>query len=131
MKVKRSVANVEAQTPAAAIRFYHDVIGQELAMDLDWVATYRSQAEINLEDQFHVRGGIRYTGTRSVDRSRRSGRCAGAHAGGRVSDSSMGSAPSILPPRLSVASSLVSGACSISWRTILAHHRGSSGAGGH
>jgi catechol 2,3-dioxygenase-like lactoylglutathione lyase family enzyme len=57
MKVKRIVANVEAQDPAAAKRFYQDVLGLELLMDLDWIATYGSRQRTNVQISFMSQGG--------------------------------------------------------------------------
>jgi catechol 2,3-dioxygenase-like lactoylglutathione lyase family enzyme len=57
MKVKRIVANVEAQTPAAAKRFYQEVLGLELLMDLDWIATYGSGQKMTVQISFMTQGG--------------------------------------------------------------------------
>jgi catechol 2,3-dioxygenase-like lactoylglutathione lyase family enzyme len=57
MKVKRIVANVEAQNPAAAKRFYLDVLGLELLMDLGWSATYGSRQKMNVQISFMSQGG--------------------------------------------------------------------------
>jgi catechol 2,3-dioxygenase-like lactoylglutathione lyase family enzyme len=57
MKVKRIVANVEAQTPAAAKRFYQDVLGLEVLMDLGWIATYGSGQKMNVHISFMSQGG--------------------------------------------------------------------------
>ena len=57
MKVKRIVTNVEAQNPAAAKRFYQDVLGLELLMDLDWIATYGSRQKMNVQISFMSQGG--------------------------------------------------------------------------
>ena len=60
MKVKRIVANVETQSPAAAKRFYQDVLGLKPLMDLDWITT---PAEDGPPDQLHVRRRIQYADT--------------------------------------------------------------------
>lgn len=39
MKVTRIVANVEASDPARAEKFYGEVLGLELLMDMDWIRT--------------------------------------------------------------------------------------------
>src|SRR5215475_16099591 len=57
MKVKRIVANVETQTPASAKRFYQDVLGLELLMDLDWIATYGSRQKMTVQISFLSEGG--------------------------------------------------------------------------
>jgi len=78
LKVKRIVANVEAQTPAAAKCFYQDVLGLEVLMDLGWIAPGQ---KMNVQISFMSQGGS----DRFVDRSQRSERCPGTHAGGGVS----------------------------------------------
>jgi len=57
MKVKRIVANVEAHEPAAAKRFYQDVLGLQLLMDLDWIATYGSRQKMDVQISFMSEGG--------------------------------------------------------------------------
>src|SRR5262245_32775585 len=57
MKVKRIVANVEAQTPAAAKRVYQDVLGLEVLMDLGWIATYGSGQRMNVQISFMSQSG--------------------------------------------------------------------------
>ena len=57
MNVKRIVANVEARDPAAAKRFYQDVLGLELLMDLGWIATYGSQQKMSVQISFRSQGG--------------------------------------------------------------------------
>lgn len=42
MRVKRIVANIAASDVASAKRFYGDVLGLDLVMDLGWIATYCS-----------------------------------------------------------------------------------------
>jgi len=57
MKVKRIVANVEAENTGAAIRFYQDVLGLELLMDVGWIATYGSRQKMNVQISFMSQGG--------------------------------------------------------------------------
>jgi len=57
MKVKRIVANVEAQIPVAAKRFYEDGLGLECLMDLGWIATYGSQQKMEVQISFMSEGG--------------------------------------------------------------------------
>ena len=57
MKVKRIVANVEAQDVSAAKRFYQDVLGLELLMDLGWIATYGSGEKMTVQVSFMSQGG--------------------------------------------------------------------------
>jgi len=39
MKVRRIVANIAAEDPAEAARFYRDILGLEPLMDLGWIVT--------------------------------------------------------------------------------------------
>ena len=57
MKVKRIVGNVEAADPSAAKRFYQDVLGLELLMDLGWIATYGSAQKMSVQVSFMSQGG--------------------------------------------------------------------------
>jgi hypothetical protein len=57
MKVKRIVANVEAQNPGAAKHFYQDVLGLELLMDLGWIATFGSGQKMSVQISFMSEGG--------------------------------------------------------------------------
>jgi catechol 2,3-dioxygenase-like lactoylglutathione lyase family enzyme len=43
VKVGRIVANVPVVDPAAAKRFYRDILGLEVLMDMGWIATYGSR----------------------------------------------------------------------------------------
>lgn len=56
-KVKRIVANVEAQDLAAAKRFYQDVLGLDLLMDHGWIATYGSNEPMSVQISFAEQGG--------------------------------------------------------------------------
>ncbi len=40
MKVKRIVADFAVPDPSAAKRFYHDVFGLDVLMDMGWITTY-------------------------------------------------------------------------------------------
>jgi catechol 2,3-dioxygenase-like lactoylglutathione lyase family enzyme len=57
MKVKRIVANIDTPDIAAARRFYHDILGLDLLMDLGWIATYGSQEEMRVQVSFMSQGG--------------------------------------------------------------------------
>lgn len=39
MKVKRIVANLYTDDPAAAKKFYGDILGLDVLMDMDWIVT--------------------------------------------------------------------------------------------
>jgi catechol 2,3-dioxygenase-like lactoylglutathione lyase family enzyme len=57
MKVKRIVANIGTPTPGAAQRFYHDLLGLDVLMDMDWIATYGSALKMDLQISFMSEGG--------------------------------------------------------------------------
>lgn len=47
MKVKRIVANIDTTDVVLAKRFYQDVLGLDLLMDLGWIKTFGSSAEMS------------------------------------------------------------------------------------
>ncbi|MGC4099462.1 MAG: VOC family protein [Nitrospira sp.] len=57
MKVKRIVANVKAQKVGEAKRFYENVLGLEVLMDLEWISTYGSHTESIAQISFMQEGG--------------------------------------------------------------------------
>ena len=57
MKVQRIVANIATQDIVAAKRFYQDVLGLDVLMDLGWIATYGSQAKMDVQISFMAHGG--------------------------------------------------------------------------
>jgi catechol 2,3-dioxygenase-like lactoylglutathione lyase family enzyme len=57
MKVKRIVANIATKKVKAARRFYGDVLGLDLLMDLGWIATYGSSAKMQIQLSFAAEGG--------------------------------------------------------------------------
>ncbi len=57
MKVKRIVANIEVPDPAQANRFYGDILGLDLLMDLDWIRTYGSEVKTFAQVSFASQGG--------------------------------------------------------------------------
>ncbi|MBM3621828.1 MAG: glyoxalase [Alphaproteobacteria bacterium] len=66
MRVKRIVADVHAADPAAAKRFYQDVLGLEILMDQGWIATYGSRQQMSVQISFMSEGG---SGTPTPDLS--------------------------------------------------------------
>jgi catechol 2,3-dioxygenase-like lactoylglutathione lyase family enzyme len=66
MKVKRIVADIATPDPAAAKRFYKDVLGLELLMDHGWIATYGSGEKMAVQISFASQGG---SGTPTPDLS--------------------------------------------------------------
>jgi catechol 2,3-dioxygenase-like lactoylglutathione lyase family enzyme len=66
MKVKRIAANIATKDIAAARRFYEDVLGLELLMDLGWIATCGSSEKMSVQLSFASEGG---SGTQVPDLS--------------------------------------------------------------
>jgi catechol 2,3-dioxygenase-like lactoylglutathione lyase family enzyme len=57
MKVKRVVANIATTDIGKAKAFYGDVLGLELAMNLDWIATFASNEKMKPQVSFATEGG--------------------------------------------------------------------------
>lgn len=57
MVVKRIVANIQADHPADARRFYHDVLGLELLMDHGFIVTYGSSQTMTVQIGIASEGG--------------------------------------------------------------------------
>jgi catechol 2,3-dioxygenase-like lactoylglutathione lyase family enzyme len=57
MKVKRVVADVAAPDPALAKRFYQDILGLDVLMDMGWIATYGSRQRMTVQISFLSEGG--------------------------------------------------------------------------
>ena len=57
MKVKRIVANIDTKKTARAKRFYQDVLGLKVLMDMDWIVTYGSNAKMTLQISVMSEGG--------------------------------------------------------------------------
>lgn len=57
MKVKRIVANVATSSLEDARRFYGDVLGLDLLMDLGWIATWGSDEKMTVQLSFMEQGG--------------------------------------------------------------------------
>jgi catechol 2,3-dioxygenase-like lactoylglutathione lyase family enzyme len=66
MKIKRIVANVATHDVDAARRFYQEVLGLDLLMDLGWIATYGSPEAMSVQISFASQGG---SGTPTPDLS--------------------------------------------------------------
>jgi catechol 2,3-dioxygenase-like lactoylglutathione lyase family enzyme len=66
MKVKRIVANVATKKVSAAKRFYQNVLGLEVLMDMGWIATYGAGTKMPLQISFLSEGG---SGTKVPDLS--------------------------------------------------------------
>jgi catechol 2,3-dioxygenase-like lactoylglutathione lyase family enzyme len=57
LKVKRVVANVRAVDPALAEKFYEDILGLDLLMDMKWIRTYGSKTKMSVQISFMSEGG--------------------------------------------------------------------------
>jgi catechol 2,3-dioxygenase-like lactoylglutathione lyase family enzyme len=57
MAVRRIVANIATADPAAAAAFYGDLLGLELAMDMDWLRTYAGDGGAPAQVSFAREGG--------------------------------------------------------------------------
>lgn len=57
MKVQRIVANIGTPDPSAAARFYRDVLGLDVLMDMGWIATYGSKQTMTVQVSFMSEGG--------------------------------------------------------------------------
>ena len=57
MKVRRIIANIATSDIAAAKRFYQDVLGLDLLMDMGWIATYGSEERMQVQVSFMAEGG--------------------------------------------------------------------------
>lgn len=57
MQVKRIVANIATPDVAAARRFYGDVLGLDLMMDMGWIATYGSGKHMTVQLSVMSEGG--------------------------------------------------------------------------
>jgi catechol 2,3-dioxygenase-like lactoylglutathione lyase family enzyme len=57
MTVRRIVANIATGDVAAAKRFYGDVLGLDVLMDMGWIATYGSDERMTVQLSFMEQGG--------------------------------------------------------------------------
>ncbi|MFS0727670.1 VOC family protein [Paenibacillus sp. 1P07SE] len=57
MIVKRIVTNVHTKNVAAAKTFYQDVLGLDVLMDHEWIVTYGSDQDMNVQISFASQGG--------------------------------------------------------------------------
>lgn len=57
MQVKRIVANIATADVAAARRFYGEVLGLDLLMDLGWIVTWGSEAGMRVQVGVATQGG--------------------------------------------------------------------------
>jgi catechol 2,3-dioxygenase-like lactoylglutathione lyase family enzyme len=57
VKVQRIVANFSVQDPALAEKFYGDILGLDLRMDMQWIRTYGSNTKMTVQISFMSEGG--------------------------------------------------------------------------
>ncbi len=57
MHVKRIVANISAPEPGAAERFYGEVLGLDVLMDMGWIATYGTGGSMTVQLSVMSEGG--------------------------------------------------------------------------
>ncbi|NKJ51055.1 glyoxalase [Burkholderia sp. SG-MS1] len=57
MKVKRIAANIGTKAVDDAKRFYQQIFGLDLLMDLGWIATYGSSETMTVQISFASQGG--------------------------------------------------------------------------
>jgi catechol 2,3-dioxygenase-like lactoylglutathione lyase family enzyme len=57
MKVKRIVANIAVSDPAVGERFYRDILGLDVLMDMTWIVTYGSDEEMTVQLSCMTEGG--------------------------------------------------------------------------
>jgi catechol 2,3-dioxygenase-like lactoylglutathione lyase family enzyme len=57
MKVKRIVADIRVTDPSAAKRFYQDILGLDVLMDMGFIATYGSHEKMTVQVSFMTEGG--------------------------------------------------------------------------
>lgn len=57
MTVRRIVTNIAVEDVAAARRFYHEVLGLDVLMDIGWIATYGSNKTMDVQISFMTEGG--------------------------------------------------------------------------
>jgi len=57
MKVKRIVANIHTERPAEARRFYADILGLDVLMDLGWILTLGTRETMPVQTSFMSEGG--------------------------------------------------------------------------
>jgi catechol 2,3-dioxygenase-like lactoylglutathione lyase family enzyme len=57
VNVKRIVANISAPGPAKARRFYEKVLGLDVLMDMGWIVTYGSDAQMTVQISVMSEGG--------------------------------------------------------------------------
>jgi catechol 2,3-dioxygenase-like lactoylglutathione lyase family enzyme len=57
MKVLRIVPNIQTDDPDAAKRFYEEILGLDVLMDHQWIVTYGTTQNMQVQLSFAVHGG--------------------------------------------------------------------------
>jgi catechol 2,3-dioxygenase-like lactoylglutathione lyase family enzyme len=57
LKVIRLVANFAAPDPSLAQKFYGEILGLDLLMDMNWIRTYGGAAKMSVQVSFMNEGG--------------------------------------------------------------------------
>lgn len=57
MKVQRVVANMKVPDPSLAQKFYGQILGLDLLMDMNWIRTYGSNLKMSVQVSFMREGG--------------------------------------------------------------------------
>jgi len=57
MTVRRIVTNIAVEDVAAARRFYQEVLGLDVLMDMGWIATYGPDSTMDVQISFMTEGG--------------------------------------------------------------------------
>jgi catechol 2,3-dioxygenase-like lactoylglutathione lyase family enzyme len=57
LKVKRIVTNIHAPDPALGQKFYGEIFGLDLLMDMGWIRTYGDKAKMPVQISFMSEGG--------------------------------------------------------------------------
>jgi catechol 2,3-dioxygenase-like lactoylglutathione lyase family enzyme len=57
LKVQRIVTNVKAPAPALAEKFYAQIFGLDLLIDMSWIRTYGGKAKMSVQISFTSEGG--------------------------------------------------------------------------
>lgn len=57
MRANRVVANITAQDPGLADKFYGQVLGLDLLMDMGWIRTFGCKTNVSVQVSFMSEGG--------------------------------------------------------------------------
>lgn len=57
MAVRRIVTNIATRDPAIAGRFYGEVLGLDVLMDMGWIVTYGAASQVSVQISVATQGG--------------------------------------------------------------------------